>query len=155
MAHIFSIVYQPEGMDYGDEREDYIRLPLENAELIPGHGIKGDQKGSSHPDRQLNLLSWEWLQELAPQGYRTEPGQFGEQLIVQGMQLMDLQPGDRLRLGSQAVIEITKPRNGCNRLEAAQRGKPVVGHLGPLGMMAKVIQGGPVRVGDPVTIWHV
>lgn len=152
MANIYSIVYQPVDMDYGDDRDDYIRLPLESAELIADHGIKGDRKAGGNPERQLNLLPYEWLQELAPQGYRTAPGQFGEQLILQGLPLMELGPGDRLQLGPQAVIEITKPRTGCDRLERAQRGKPVVGHLGPLGMLAKVIQSGPISVGDPVTV---
>lgn len=152
MAHVYSIVYQPVDMDYGDDRVDYIRLPLESAELVANHGIQGDRKARRNSDRQLNLLSLEWLQELAPQGYRTDPGQFGEQLILQGLPLMELQPGDRLQLGSQAVIQITKPRTGCDRLERAQRGKPVVGRLGPLGMLARVIQGGPIRVGDTVTV---
>lgn len=152
MAQITSIVYQPVGMTYGENREDYLRLPLESARLIAGHGLDGDQKAGRHPDRQLNLLSYEWLQALAPQDYRTAPGQFGEQIIVQGLPLMELQPGDRLQMGEQAVIQITKPRTGCERLELAQRGKPVVGHLGPLGMLAKVIRDGTIRVGDPVEL---
>lgn len=152
MGQIYSIVYQPVGMAYGEDRKNYLRLPLEEAVLVAGHGLDGDQKAGRHPDRQLNILSYEWLQALEPQGYRTAPGQFGEQLIVQGLPLMELQPGERLQLGDQAVIEITKARTGCDRLERAQRGKPVVGHLGPLGMLAKVVRGGQVRVGDPVAV---
>jgi MOSC domain-containing protein YiiM len=152
MGKIHSIVYQPEGMPYDHERQDYLRLPLERADLVAGHGIDGDQKAGRHPERQLNILSYEWLQALEPQGYRTAPGQFGEQLIVQDLPLMDLKAGDRLQLGERAVVEITKPRTGCDRLERAQRGKPVVGHLGPLGMLAKVVSGGAIHVGDPVAI---
>lgn len=152
MGKIYSIVYHPqdEARDHG--RQDYLRLPLQTADLVAGHGIDGDQKAGRHPGRQLNILSYEWLQALEPQGYRTAPGQFGEQLIVQDFPLMELEPGDRLQLGDHAVIEITKPRTGCDRLERAQRGKPVVGHLGPLGMLAKVIRSGPIHVGDPVEL---
>jgi MOSC domain-containing protein YiiM len=152
MGQIYSIVYQPVGMAYGEDREDYLRLPLQEAVLVAGRGLDGDQKAGRHPDRQLNILSYEWLQSLEPQGYRTAPGQFGEQLIVQGLPLMDLQPGQRLQLGDQAVIELTKARTVCDRLERAQRGKPVVGRLGPLGMLAKVVRGGHIRVGDPVAV---
>lgn len=152
MGKIYSIVYQPEGKSYDHEREDYLRLPLERADLVAGHGIEGDQKAGHNPERQLNILSYEWLQALEPQGYRTGPGQFGEQIIVQGLPLMDLNTGDRLQLGEHAVVQITKPRTGCDRLERAQRGKPVVGHLGPLGMLAKVVSGGTIRVGDPVAL---
>lgn len=152
MGKIYSIVYQPAGMPYDHEREDYLRLPLDRADLIAGHGIEGDQKAGRNPQRQLNILSYEWLQALEPQGYRTGPGQFGEQLIVQGLPLMELEPGHRLQLGDKAVVEITKPRTGCDRLERAQRGKPAAGHLDPIGMLAKVIHSGTIQVGDPVAI---
>jgi len=90
------------------------------------------------------------LQRLEPIGYRTEPGQFGEQIIVTGLAVESLAPGVCLQLGSEARIEITKPRTGCERLEAAQ-GTSIQG-LGPIGVLAKVIAGGTIRVGDPVTV---
>jgi MOSC domain-containing protein YiiM len=55
-----------------------------------------------------------------------------------------------LQLGSEAVIEVTKTRTGCNRFEAAQ-GKTVEG-VGALGVMARVIAGGAIAVGDGVTV---
>lgn len=152
MGTIYSIVYQPQDEGYGHDREDYLRLPLQRADLVAGHGIDGDRKAGRHPERQLNILSYEWLQALEPQGYRTAPGQFGEQLIVQELPLMELEPGDRLQLGDQAVVEITKPRTGCDRLERAQRGKPIVGHLDALGMLAKVVRSGAIQAGDQVKL---
>jgi MOSC domain-containing protein YiiM len=64
-----------------------------------------------------------------------------------------LPPGTRLQLGDAAVLEIVKGRSGCTRLEAAQ-GKSITG-LGPIGMLARVITSGPIRVGDPVRVLEV
>lgn len=150
MASIYSIVYQPMDQVYGERQDYYIRVPLQRANLIAGYGIEGDQKGGHHPDRQLNLLSREWLVALQPQGYKTEPGQFGEQIIISGLAVESLEPGAYLQLGSEACIEIVKTRTGCDRLELAQ-GKTIKG-LGPLGVMARVIVGGTIGVGDPVTL---
>ena len=118
MAHIFSITYQPVDQPYEGERfSAFIRVPVEEARLIAGHGIEGDAKAGRNPRRQLNLLSYEWLEALRQQGYQTEPGAFGEQMIVRGLDVLALQPGERLQLGGEACIEITKPRTGCTRLE--------------------------------------
>ena len=150
MPTIHSIVYQPVGQEYTGPIKDYNRVPAEQAHLVAGHGIAGDQKAGHHPARQINLLSREWLQRLAPVGYRTEPGQFGEQIVVSGLAVESLAPGVCLQLGSEARIEITKARTGCERLEAAQ-GLTIQG-LGSIGVLAKVVTGGTIRVGDPVTV---
>lgn len=150
MAHLTSIVYQPRDRHYADGETDFIRVPLEAAELMAGRGIRGDRKGGGNPDRQVNLLSTGWLSMAAERGYRTAPGQFGEQLIVDGIDLTDLSPGTRLQLGDAAVLEVIKGRTGCSRLEAAQ-GKSIAG-LGHIGLLARVLVGGPIRVGDAVVV---
>ena len=149
MGEIISIVYQPQDKVYGKHVGDFIREPLQEATLIAGHGIEGDRKAGRNRKRQLNILSLEWLQGLRPLGYQTKPGSFGEQIIVKGLPLETLQPGDRLRVGGEALLEITKPRTGCIRLEAAQ-GLSNAAFDGQVGMMARVIDGGAIRVGDSV-----
>jgi MOSC domain-containing protein YiiM len=67
--------------------------------LIAGHGIEGDDKDGRSPRRQLNLLSYEWLRERKKEGYKTKPGSFGEQLIIKGMAVENLQRVDRLQPG--------------------------------------------------------
>ncbi len=52
MSSIFSIVYLPEDRHYPDRLGEYIRVPVQNAILVAGHGIQGDQKAGKHPDRQ-------------------------------------------------------------------------------------------------------
>lgn len=148
MAQIVNIMYRP-----NDKRPDgrFERQPLDSAELIVGHGIKGDHKGGHHPDRHLNLISLEWLQERAAEGYRTQPGQFGEQIILAGLSLDGLKSGALLQLGSEATIEITNRRTGCDRL-AANQGKPIGKIPGGIGLMARVLVGGTIRQGDNVQV---
>lgn len=150
MPQLTSIVYQPRDRDYADGQIDFIRLPLGEAELVAGHGLRGDRKAGRNANRQVNLLSTDWLAAAAARGYRAQPGQFGEQLIVAGIDLVALPPGTRLALGGSAVLEIVKGRTGCSRLEAAQ-GQSIAG-LGPIGVLARVVAGGPIRVGDAVAV---
>ncbi len=149
MSEIYSIVYQPEDKKYNDRSVDFIREQLQQATLIADHGIEGDAKAGRNRNRQVNILSLEWLQRLKAEGYHTEPGQFGEQIIVQGLDVENLLPGDQLRIGESATVEITKARTGCERLEASQ-GRSNEAFGGLVGMLTKVVAGGDIRVGDPV-----
>jgi TatD DNase family protein len=149
MSIIYSIVYQPEDKKYDDRMVDFIREPSQQATLVADHGIKGDAKAGRNRSRQLNILSLKWLENLKTKGYRTEPGEFGEQIIVQDLEVEQLTPGDRLQIGESATVEITKARTGCERLEAAQ-GLSNEAFGGFVGMMAKVVAGGDIRVGDAV-----
>jgi MOSC domain-containing protein YiiM len=145
MGEIVSIVYKPKRSR--NRTDGYVRVPLEQARLVEGYGIEGDAKGG-HTSRQLNIMAFERLTALAEAGYNTTPGQMGEQIVVKGLDVEALQPGDRIQLGA-AVIEITKPRTGCDRFEAFQ-GKSRA-PVPEMGMMAKVITGGDIRLGDTVT----
>ncbi len=150
MAKIISIVYQPIAKEYEAGRFDYfIREPVDTAVLITNHGIEGDRKAGKNPRRQLNLLSVNWLDAQAKAGYKTAPGEFGEQVILDGLDLLALPRGTTLQLGDTAVIQINGPRDGCIRLEAAQDKTGLAGE--PIGVLATVLQGGAVAVGDPVT----
>ncbi len=146
MGEVVSIVYKPKR---SRKRADgYVRVPLEQTTLIEGYGIEGDAKGGHH-SRQINIMALESLETLKAAGYDTAPGRMGEQIIVKGVDIESLQPGDRVQLG-ESVIEVTKPRTGCDKFEAFQ-GKTRA-PVPQMGMMAKVITGGALRVGDPAGI---
>ena len=150
MPQITSIAYQPLDRHYVDPMSDYIRVPVEAATLVANHGLDGDQKAGHNKTRQVNLLSAEWLAARAAEGYRAAPGQFGEQIIVEGLAVETLPAGTMLALGSQAILTVTKGRTGCDRLLAVQS-RPTAG-LDPIGVLARVVMGGPIRVGDTVAV---
>jgi MOSC domain-containing protein YiiM len=150
MGSIYSIVYQPADREYESRSGHFIRVPVEQANLIAGYGIEGDRKAGRHGKRQVNLLSREWLLRLKNAGYRIEPGQFGEQITLVGIDLEQLKFGERLQLGAAACIEISQARIPCGRLQVAQ--PLTVEGLKAIGMMGTVVTGGTIRVGDPVTV---
>ena len=118
MAAIYSLVYQPEpSVDEPPFR--FNRVRVEQVNLITNHGIEGDKKAGHHPERQLNIMSVETLQDLSELGFDVEPGEMGEQIIVSGLDVQQLEPGTRLQLG-EGIIEVTKLRTGCAWLEKVQ-----------------------------------
>ncbi len=149
MITVASIVYKPE-TSVSDPEDHYLRVPLTSAALVVGHGIEGDRKGG-HPDRQLNLMSAETLQALAKEGFHALPGQMGEQIAIQGLDLSKLKLGDRLQIGDKAVVEIASHRTGCDHFERIQ-GKPRGLAAGRLGVMARVVEFGTINVGSPVKL---
>jgi MOSC domain-containing protein YiiM len=149
MSKIVSIVHTPTGIDPRPP-DHYARVPLEVATLEAGRGIATDRKGST-AERQLNIMALETLEQLRAAGYRTAPGEMGEQIIVSGVDVDRLVPGTRVQLGDQAVIEVIKPRTGCDRLRRIQ-GCTSAEVAGRLGVMARVLTGGAIRVGDTVGV---
>lgn len=146
---IASIVYKPD-LTQEDSLDAYLRVPLESATLSVGQGIQGDRKGR-HPTRQLNIMSFETLEALRAEGFSTQPGQMGEQIVIRGLEAGSLAEGDRLQIGEQAWVEVVNHRTGCDRFERIQ-GRPRTQAAGRLGVIARVVAGGPVRVGDPVRL---
>ena len=130
MAEIASIVYKPtKGQDATDV---YLRLEVNEATLIAGHGIEGDRKASRN--RQLNVMSFETLSHLSGDGFQTLPGNMGEQIVIRQLDVNALPLGAQLQLGAEAIIELFEARTGCAKFERVQ------GHLrgevnGRLGMI--------------------
>lgn len=142
--------------------------------LVEGHGVEGDahygvtvrhrSRVRQNPDqpnlRQVHLLHAELHAELAGQGFDLKPGLMGENVTTRGLDLLALPTGARLRLGADAVVEVTGLRNPCTQLDALAEGlmAACLGR-GPdgeprrkAGVMAVVLRGGEVRAGDKVEV---
>src|SRR5438067_1179186 len=143
---IVSIAYTPESTTNVRPEDRYARVPIESTELVAGRGIDGDRKGRFEA-RQINLMSVETLEVLSREGFKTGPGEMGEQIVVRGLDVDRLKPGDRVKLGESSVLEVDKARTGCDRFERIQ-GQPKSRVAGRLGQMMRVVAGGAIRVGD-------
>jgi molybdopterin adenylyltransferase len=149
VPHIVSISFTPADIERRP-RDRYARAALDRAELVEGHGIEGDAKGG-RGQRQLNILLAEIVEQLGAEGFRTGPGELGEQLVIAGLSDVPLLSGVRLQLGASAVVEVASTRTGCERLEHIQ-GRPRDEAQGRIGVMARVIRGGTIAVGDAVRV---
>lgn len=149
-AAVTSIVYTPKSL--GRKSTDrYDRVASERVDLVANHGIRGDKKAGGNPERHLNIMTRETLDQLGREGFKVAPGQMGEQIVVSGLDMNALNPGDRLQFGESAVVQIAKPRTGCAKFRTVQGHEPAEA-ANRLGMMATVISGGSIGVGDPVRV---
>lgn len=120
--------------------------PVDQATLITGVGLEGDKHAAPASLRQVLLADREALDEVA-----VAPGTIKENLTVEGLNVMGLAVGTRLRLGAQAVLEITNVCEPCFRMDEIRMGlKDEL--VGRRGMVSRVIQGGSIRIGDPISI---
>jgi len=142
--------------------------------LLAGLGVEGDthlgetvkhrsrvERDPSQPNlRQVHLLHAELLDELRAGGFALVPGQIGENVLTRDVDLLALPTGTRLRLGADAVIEVTGLRNPCYQLAGIQPGlmkatlarAPDGALIRKAGIMAIVLEGGEIRPGDAIEI---
>ena len=142
-GHLSSIVYSPFPGSFN-------RRALIQATLAAGFGIENDRKGG-HPNRNLNVMDQEMVDALADEGYPNGPGVLGENLILQRVGISSLPPGSRLRIGPEAVIEVVRLREPCYKLTALDPRMPD-SVIGRVGVMARVVESGVIRVGDAVAV---
>ena len=114
----------------------FSKLPQLFVRLVEGLGVEGDAhsgatvrhrsrvaRNPSQPNlRQVHLIHGELLEELRAAGFNVVPGDLGENVTTEGIDLSALPRGSRLRLGSDAIVEITGLRNPCAQLDRFQTG---------------------------------
>src|ERR1700694_1713243 len=119
---------------------------VRSANVLEGLGIEGDKHAKAASDRQVLLADQEALDEVG-----VGPGTIKENLTVEGLHVMGLPVGTRLRLGESAVVGITKVFEPCFRMDEIRMGlkEELVGRR---GMVARVINGGSISVGGHITL---
>jgi MOSC domain-containing protein YiiM len=120
------------------------------AMLIEGHGLNGDaHAGPWH--RQVSLLSIESIKKMQAAGLKVGPGDFAENLTTEGIDLPSLPIGTRMRIGTEAVGEVTQIGKECHTPCAIfyQAGDCVMPRE---GIFIRVLVGGIVRQGDTVEV---
>ncbi|MGV8881568.1 MAG: MOSC domain-containing protein [Rhodoglobus sp.] len=142
--------------------------------LIADWGVEGDAhagrtvqhrsrvaRDPSQPNlRQVHLIHEELFDELASAGYTVMAGEMGENITTRGIDLLTLPEGTQLRLGDDAIVQVTGLRNPCQQINTFESGllTQVVGRAedGSVerrgGVMAVVIAGGVVHPGDLISV---
>ena len=155
-------------------KHEFSKENLPAITLLHGLGVEGDAhlgetvqhrsrvaRDPSQPNlRQVHLIHAELHDELVERGFTVAPGDMGENVTTRGVDLLGLPTGARLRLGDEAIVEITGLRNPCAQLDGFQQGlmaatldRDADGNLvRKAGVMGIVLNGGTVRAGDTIAV---
>lgn len=124
---------------------------LDCVELVAGAGMVGDRYSRCDGARQVSLIQAESLQTIASHLGRdaVSPFDLRRNLVTQGINLLALK-GLVFRVGD-IRLEWSGECHPCSRMEEVlgPGGYNAVRGLG--GILARVLDSGPVRLGDQVT----
>ncbi|MCL2601788.1 MAG: MOSC domain-containing protein [Treponema sp.] len=117
------------------------------AELVVQHGLKGDaHAGAGH--RQVSLLSLEKIEAFRAKGAAVEYGDFGENIVAEGVDFASYPIGTKFRCGN-SLLELTQIGKDCvNRCSIYYRMGDCI--MPREGIFAVVLQGGTVQTGDQI-----
>ena len=137
MAKVVAICTSP--------KKGTVKNKVEDAILIEDFGIKDDaHAGKWH--RQVSLLELKKIDEFNRQGGNVKFGDFGENIVIDGIEVDKLPVGQKIKVG-EAILEITQIGKKChNECEIFHRvGKCIM----PIyGVFSKVLKGGKVAIND-------
>ncbi len=138
------------------------KLPISMA-AVDVRGVAGDAHADARAhgrlEQALCLYSVERIAALRTEGHRVDPGSTGENITTEGLDWRYVVPGARLRLGSDpdgVLIEITGWASPCWKnarwfrngdFRRLDEGK----HPGFGRAYARVLQGGTIQAGDPIS----
>jgi MOSC domain-containing protein YiiM len=117
----------------------------ERRRAIVGEGLEGCAHANP-PKREVLFVSAEHLRAVD-----VEPGSIRENLTVEGDDVEQWPIGQRVRVGEEAVFEITMVCDPCHRMDELRNGLRAELE-GRRGMLARIVESGEVAVGDPVEL---
>lgn len=124
-------------------------------------GLEGDaHRDREHhggPERAVCLFAMEAIRALQAEGHPLVPGALGENVTLEGLDWSAVQPGARLRLGAEVVLEVTRYTTPCFNIQPAFRDGDYSlvsqkRHPGRSRVYARVLETGTLRRGDPAQL---
>jgi MOSC domain-containing protein YiiM len=120
------------------------KTPCPSGVLLENYGMENDAHAECGIKRQVSLLSVDSIEKMKGMGLNVGPGDFAENLTVEGIELYTLLPGTQLAVGSMVILEISQIGKACHTGCAIFKPKE--------GVFAKVVKGGQIRTGDEVEV---
>ena len=120
--------------------------PVQQATAISGLGLEGDRSAYEGNLRQVLFIDKGVLDELG-----LAPGQVKENITVTGLDLSQTKAGQVFLIGDEVTMELVGDCEACGKMDALVLGLQDKID-GKRGMLAKVLNGGNIRVGDSVRV---
>ncbi len=126
------------------------KRPVEEVSILENHGILGDAHASPTWHRQISLLALESIEKMRAKGLQINPGDFAENITVQGIDLLSLPLGTRIQIG-EILCEVSQIGKECHqRCQIFYLAGDCI--MPREGIFARVLKGGKVRIGDKVKV---
>ncbi|MER5536593.1 MOSC domain-containing protein [Streptomyces mirabilis] len=152
----------PEGVTGIDKRpvDGPVRVTAPGPKGVGASGLAGDAvcdlRHHGGNDQAVYAVAREdlddWGREL---GRPLASGAFGENLTTQGLDVSGARIGERWRVGSEVVLEVTCGRIPCRTFQGhvgEQRWVKRFTQKGAPGAYLRVIEPGEIRAGDPIEV---
>lgn len=126
------------------------KVNIHEAKVIEGFGLEDDAHGGNW-HRQISLLSYEKIEDFKRRGAPVQDGSFGENLIVEGIELTMLPIGCKFKVGDEVILELTQIGKECHSgCEIYQ----IMGEciMPKNGVFTKIIKGGTIKEGDSIYV---
>lgn len=130
------------------EKKGVQKKDIKQCKLIENHGLEGDaHAGSWH--RQISLLSKEARLVMENKGAKLNDGDFGENLLTEGIDFANIKVGKKLRLGKDALVRVTQIGKECHDRCSIyyQVGDCIMPRE---GIFAEVLKGGEIKIDDDI-----
>ena len=115
--------------------------------LIEKEGMETDAHSGS--GRQVSLLARESIEKIRAKGLAVQYGDFAENLTTEGIDLPAFPVGTRLKVGADALLEVTQIGKVCH--DRCHIFFAVGDCVMPReGIFARVLRGGVITVGDTI-----
>lgn len=118
--------------------------------LLKDFGLEGDAHGGPW-HRQVSLLANESIEKMRAKGLNVSYGDFAENITTQGIDLMNLPLGTKIRIGDHIILRVTQIGKECHERCAIyyQAGECV---MPKEGIFAEVLSDGEVKTGDEIWV---
>jgi len=126
---------------------------VESVDAAPGTGLEGDRfRGTVRSKRQVTLIQAEHLAAVGSMLGRgpVDPALTRRNLVVSGINLYALRDAT-FRVGG-VLLQGTGPCAPCSKMESALGPGGFNAMRGHGGITARVLEGGRISLGDPVTL---
>ena len=133
------------------EKKGEKKKTIKEGVLKEEYGLIGDAHADSSWHRQVSMLSQSSVDKMQALGVDVGPGDFAENLTIEGMDLFSLPIGTRFSVGQDIILEMTQIGKECHdRCAIYQQVGTCI--MPTEGIFTRVIKGGKVRSGDEVKI---
>jgi len=131
------------------EKKGTRKRPVKEAVINEDFGIVGDAHGGAW-HRQISLLGIESIEKMRQKGLQVNPGDFAENITTEGIDLLSLPIGTKLKIGP-VLAEVTQIGKECHTKCAIYRqaGDCV---MPKEGIFVRVLKGGIIKTGDVIEI---